>query len=228
MNTHDRILATLNLGGPFNDKQRVWRRLSTVATFAEKENDELLEIFAGDLAHLVVLRPSAAGRGIMVALKANVPEEEPDPQVQIMGGNAVNPDPVAEVVEGGLPAGQLGLVNAAPGGFDVHPIAPPPPNGPIPVGPGAPGLVVGLDDPAAPGAVGPLLGGPGIPVPVIDQNPCADMPVAELDVAQCELNMVADVAGFEGIEEGEPNPLGDAAAELVEDAVAEEEELPPA
>ncbi len=226
MNTHDRILATLNLGGPFNDKQRVWRRLSTVATFAEKENDELLEIFAGDMVDLVVLRPSAQGRGIMVALKANVPLEEPDPQVQIMGGNAVNPNPMDDAAEA-APAEELAMANApvglcfadqangnAPGGFGEQPIdpgpPPPPPNEPV-------------------------LGGPGIPVPIVDQNmnigiavaPGGPMPIAELDVAQCELGMAAEVAGFEGIEEGEPNPLGDAAAELVDDAVAEDD-LPPA
>ena len=212
MNTHDRILATLALGGPFNDKQRVWRRLSTVATFAEKENDELLEIFAGDMADLVVLRPSAQGRGIMVALKGNIPEEE-DPQVQVMGGNAVNPGPVAEVLEGGVPPEELAMINA-PGGFGILPGAPAPPPPDVPV-----------------------LGGPGVPVPIVDQNmnigiagvpPGGPNPCAELDVAQGELNVFgAAVAEFEGIEEGEPHPLGDAAAELVEDAVVEDD-LPPA
>jgi hypothetical protein len=112
MNTHDRILATLNLGGPFNDKAHVWRRLDTVVTFAEQSTDEVLSVINGDLANDVVLRPSAQGKGIMVALKANIPPEpiaEPAAPVVIMGGNAVqqeNPCALGEV-ELGMPMNML-------------------------------------------------------------------------------------------------------------------------
>lgn len=91
MNTHDRILASLALGGPFNDKAHVWRSLATVAAFAGKDNDEVLELIVGDLAEVIVLRPSTKKPGtLMVAIKANIPAEEPGPLV-VMGGNAVPP-----------------------------------------------------------------------------------------------------------------------------------------
>ena len=100
MDPRDIIVTALTPGTPFNTKERIWRSVGTLAAFCELEAGDVMALLVGDLADQVTCKPSGQeGKGILVALKANVneAEEEADPQVIVAGGPVMNPPDDAEV-----------------------------------------------------------------------------------------------------------------------------------
>ena len=95
MNSRDAISKALTPGDMFNQKGHVWRSLQTLAQFAGCERNELLDILDEHFQGAVTVRPNRGHpeHGPLIALNAHIPANEGDPQVVVMGGNAVGPDP---------------------------------------------------------------------------------------------------------------------------------------
>ncbi len=102
MNTTDKIITALTPGSIFNRNELIFRSLGSLASFTELEENEVLELLNGDLVDVVTCKPSAKGKGILVALTVQIPVEVPDGPVAIVAG-PVDPGlpdaPVAEEVE---------------------------------------------------------------------------------------------------------------------------------
>lgn len=96
MNTTDKIVTALTPGSIFNRNGLVFRSLGSLASFTELEEDEVLALLNGDLSDLVTCKPSTKGKGILVALTAQIPAEEVDGPIAI----------VAAPVAPGLPEAQ--------------------------------------------------------------------------------------------------------------------------
>ena len=96
MDARDIIVTALSPGTAFNGQNKIFRSVDTLAKFCSLEPGEVLDLLAGDLGNDVVCKPSTKGKGILVALKANVPAEPEDPQVVAVGGPALNAPPEAD------------------------------------------------------------------------------------------------------------------------------------
>jgi len=103
VNTTDKIVTALTPGSIFNRNGLVFRSVGSLAEFAGMEDDEILELLNGDLAQLVTCKPSKKGKGILVALTAQIPIEEEDGPVAI----------VAAPVNPGIPDHDVAPVEAA-------------------------------------------------------------------------------------------------------------------
>ncbi len=93
MNTRDRIITALTPGSAFNANGLIWRSVHALSQFAGVAPEEALELLAGDLADVVVVRPSQTGKGLLAALKEHVPHaanQGQDEQVNAVGGPAFN------------------------------------------------------------------------------------------------------------------------------------------
>lgn len=76
MHPNDIIISVLTLGTPSNPNSKVFRDLGTLASFTGMAPADVLGILHGDLANLVVCKPSKKKLGqILVALKTNVPKK---------------------------------------------------------------------------------------------------------------------------------------------------------
>ena len=101
MNSRDIIMKTLTPGDMFNQRNSVWRSISTLAQFASIEMDEVFDILDEHFQGLVAVRPNTKRpeNGPLVALNEHVPPDEPTidlqaaqgevEQVHILAGNAV-------------------------------------------------------------------------------------------------------------------------------------------
>lgn len=101
MNARDRIITALTKGTPFNTNGLTWRSVDMLAQFAGMDPEETLDLLAGDLADLVAVRPSKTNKGLLAALKAEIPQAaDPgdDVQVAVAGGPAFNA-PIEEAVK---------------------------------------------------------------------------------------------------------------------------------
>jgi len=76
MNKRDTIITALTAGTSFNGNAKVWRSVHTLAAFCDCETEEIMDLLAGDLGHLVTCKPSTQGKGILVALKDNLQNAE--------------------------------------------------------------------------------------------------------------------------------------------------------
>lgn len=119
MNTQDIIITVLSFGTPFNPHNKVFRTVTTLASFCNLENEEVLELLAGDLSNLVVCKPSTKGKGILVALQVNVPDLAEDPQIAIAGGPALN---VSVVNKTGIEEFNHGLLPGVDNGLLPEPV----------------------------------------------------------------------------------------------------------
>ena len=104
MNTRDRIICALTPGSAFNANGLIWRSIDALSQFAGVTLEETLELLAGDLADIVVVRPSQTGKGLLAALKEHIPQaanQGQDEQVAVVGGPAFNGpvDPLVEAAE---------------------------------------------------------------------------------------------------------------------------------
>ncbi len=108
MNTRDLIITALTPGTPFNSNNLIWRSIQALSQFAGCSLEETLELIAGDLADVAVVRPSAAGKGLLAALKEHIPQAANNGEgevVAVAGGPAFNaplpvaPEPMDEAVE---------------------------------------------------------------------------------------------------------------------------------
>ena len=81
MNTADKLVTALTPGSIFNRNGLIFRSLSSLASFAELEEGEVLELLNGDMAQIVTCKPSKKGKGILVALTAQIPVPEEDAPV---------------------------------------------------------------------------------------------------------------------------------------------------
>ncbi len=108
MNTRDRVIAALTPGSPFNANGLIWRSVQALSQFAGCSPEETLELIAGDLADVAVVRPSQAGKGLLAALKDNVPQAANPGLAEVVavaGGPAFNappdapPEPMEEALE---------------------------------------------------------------------------------------------------------------------------------
>ncbi len=112
MNTTDKIITALTPGSIFNRNGLIFRSLSSLASFTELEEGEVLELLNGDLAGVVTCKPSTKGKGILVALTAQIPAEVEDGPVAIVAG-PVNP---------GIPIGDPAILMAADAPLEDAPI----------------------------------------------------------------------------------------------------------
>lgn len=87
MNPRDVIVTSLTPGTPFNPKGKIYRSVKSLGVITGISEGDIMELLAGDLAALVSCKPSAKGKGLLVALKNQLPAE----QVQVVGGPAFNP-----------------------------------------------------------------------------------------------------------------------------------------
>jgi len=92
MNPQDIIITALTPHSAFNPNGKTWRRLDTLAEFTGLESGDVLELLAGDLAAAVACKASQKGKGVLVALKENLPEAGQPQQVAVAGGPAFQPD----------------------------------------------------------------------------------------------------------------------------------------
>lgn len=109
MNIRDRVIIALTPGSPFNANALVWRSIEALAQFAGISAGQTLELLAGDLGDVAVVRPSA--KGLVAALKEHVPpadkvgDKPQDEQIAVAGGNAFPPlqekNPCAQIDLGG-------------------------------------------------------------------------------------------------------------------------------
>ena len=93
MNTTDKIVTALTPGSIFNRNGHVFRSIATLAEFADMDQDEVLGLLNGDMAALVTCKPSKKGKGILVALTDQIPQQEEDGPVVVAAG------PVAPALE---------------------------------------------------------------------------------------------------------------------------------
>jgi hypothetical protein len=108
MNIRDRVVTALTPGSAFNANGLIWRSVDALSQFAGVTPEETLELLAGDLSDVAVVRPSQTGKGLLAALKEHVPQAAnpgQNEQVAVLGGPALNPPPVPleEEVEGPVP-----------------------------------------------------------------------------------------------------------------------------
>jgi len=93
MDQRDIIIIALTPGSPFNTNNKVWRSTRTLAAFCDCEVPEVMSLLAGDLGHLVTFKVPAKSKGILVALRENVPapeeQENPPPQQVVVAGGPV-------------------------------------------------------------------------------------------------------------------------------------------
>ena len=76
MNTNDRVVAALTPGSAFNAGGHIWRRVSSVSTLANLEEEALIGLLTGgDLGIRVQFRAAAGGR-LMVAQQELLPRRE--------------------------------------------------------------------------------------------------------------------------------------------------------
>ena len=105
MNVTDKIITALTPGSIFNRNGLIFRSLGSLAAFAKLEEAEVLELLNGDLVDLVTCKPSARGKGILVALTAVIElHAEVDENPVDVVVEPVNPDlpiPVAAMAEFG-------------------------------------------------------------------------------------------------------------------------------
>ncbi len=123
MNTRDRIITALTPGSAFNANGLVWRSIDALSQFAGVSSEEALELLAGDLADIAVVRPSQTGKGLLAALKVHVPQaanKGQHEQVNALGGPAFNapleeaPEaPQEEQAENPCLMGQVGAAGQA-------------------------------------------------------------------------------------------------------------------
>jgi len=107
MKAQDVIVTALTPGSPFNPKGKIYRSVKSLAAITGYPAEEIFSLLAGDLAALVACKPSNKGKGLLVALKAQLPAA-PVEQVLVAGGNAfVPPAPPLYAVDGA--GGLLGL-----------------------------------------------------------------------------------------------------------------------
>lgn len=97
MNPRDAIIMALTPGSPFNEKGLIFRSTQTLGAFAGIEPNEVLDLVAGDLSQDVSCKPSKKGKGIMVALKAQLAAQAAP--IKIAGGPAFNAPLVAAAQE---------------------------------------------------------------------------------------------------------------------------------
>jgi hypothetical protein len=76
VNATDKIITALTPGSIFNRNGKVFRSISSLAQFAGLEEAEVLELLNGDLTDVVTCKPSKKGKGILVALTAQIPGPE--------------------------------------------------------------------------------------------------------------------------------------------------------
>lgn len=117
MNSRDAIVKALTPGDMFNQKGHVWRSVRTLTQFASCEPAEVLDILDEHFQDMVTVKPNTnhPEHGPLVALNLHIPAEEPEeqvapepgqPQVQILGGNAVAAEqPAVQGVVGGVVPG---------------------------------------------------------------------------------------------------------------------------
>lgn len=98
MNPRDAIIMALTPGSPFNEKGLIYRSTQTLGAFAGIEAGEVLDLIAGDLSAMVSCKPSKKGKGIMVALKAQL-QAQPVAPLKVAGGPAFNVPLVAAAKE---------------------------------------------------------------------------------------------------------------------------------
>ena len=113
MDAVDAIGMALTPGTVFNQQNKVFRSAKALAQFANVDQGEVLALVAENLADRVTIRPSnkRPENGPLIALTEFIPlQQENAVQVQIVGGNAIEPD--------GLGVDPL----PAAGGFGVLPI----------------------------------------------------------------------------------------------------------
>lgn len=77
MHPQDTIVTALTPGTPFNPKGLIYRSVISLAEITNLPYAEVLGLLAGDLAGMVSCKPSKKGKGLLVALKANIPPEVP-------------------------------------------------------------------------------------------------------------------------------------------------------
>lgn len=111
MNPQDIIVTALTPGSPFNEKGLIYRSVESLSAIVGLPTGEIMGLLAGDLAGMVSCKPSKKGKGLLVALKANLPPAQPQPALV---GVAVHEAPL------GHPAGIPGFgyvggqINAVP------------------------------------------------------------------------------------------------------------------
>lgn len=113
MDAVEAIGMALTPGTVFNQQNKVFRSAKALAQFANVPQNEVLGLIADNLADRVTIRPSAKRpeSGPLIALTEFLPLQEEPALVQIIGGNAVEPEGMG--VEAGAPAA---------GGFGVMPL----------------------------------------------------------------------------------------------------------
>jgi hypothetical protein len=104
MHINDIIMTVLTPGSNLNDKGKVWRSIKTLCAFTGLAHADVLGVLNGDLNGQIAFR--AGKKGLMIAVKANVPAPAPKPAVVVkaQGGNAhVQPKNIVGGVLGGIP-----------------------------------------------------------------------------------------------------------------------------
>lgn len=108
MDAVDAIGMALTPGTVFNQQNKVFRSAKALAQFANVDQGEVLALVAENLADRVTIRPSnkRPENGPLIALTEFIPlQQENAVQVQIVGGNAVEPDGLG--VQGAAGFGKL-------------------------------------------------------------------------------------------------------------------------
>lgn len=107
MNPQDIIVTALTPGTPFNEKGLIYRSVNSLAAIVGLPTGEVMGLLAGDLAGMVSCKPSKKGKGLLVALKANIPADIQQP--------APAPEPLVAAFGEALGFGVMGNVPAAAG-----------------------------------------------------------------------------------------------------------------
>jgi hypothetical protein len=131
MNPVDALGMALTPGSVFNQQNKIFRSAKALAQFANVPQNEVLGLIADNLADRVTIRPSQKRpeNGPLIALTEYLPLQEEPALVKIMGGNAVEDQPilghaaavgmahVADGIAGGAEA-LMAKVNAITGQMD--------------------------------------------------------------------------------------------------------------
>lgn len=96
MNPVDAIGMALTPGSVFNQQNKIFRSAKALAQFSNVPQNEVLGLIADNLADRVTIRPSQKRpeNGPLVALTEFLPLQEEPALVKIMGGNAVDDQPI--------------------------------------------------------------------------------------------------------------------------------------
>lgn len=82
MNPQDIIVTALTPGSPFNEKGMIYRSVESLSAIVGLPTGEVMGLLAGDLAGMVSCKPSKKGKGLLVALKANIPPAVIEPAAE--------------------------------------------------------------------------------------------------------------------------------------------------